>query len=119
MKVAELPDAARSSVSLTPRAFDRRLYTGMAVLAAAVVFVGFSRTFYLRAWFNTAPLSALRYAHGAVMTTWYVLFLAQAILISRHRVDIHRRLGIAAACSAAAMASSAMIPEELSDMPGP
>jgi hypothetical protein len=91
---------AAQSLEPTLRRFDHRLYAAMALLAAAVVLIGFSRTFYLRAWFDTPPLSALRYAHGVAMTAWYALFLTQVALISRRRVDIHRRLGIAAALAA-------------------
>lgn len=80
--------------------FERRFYTATALMTAAVVFIGFSQTFYLRLWFETPPLSVLRYAHGTVMTAWYGLFLAQVVLISRCRVDIHRRLGIVAAVTA-------------------
>jgi len=91
----------RSQSSTSPaRGFDRRMYLAMAGLAAVIVLIGFSRTFYLRAWFDTPPLSALRYAHGTVMTAWYALFLTQVVLISRRRTDIHRRLGIAAAVTA-------------------
>jgi len=89
---------AAKSLELTLRRFDHRLYAAMALLAAAVVLIGFSRTFYLRAWFDTPPLSALRYTHGAAMTAWYAL--SQVALISRRRVDIHRQLGIAAALTA-------------------
>ncbi|HVO48222.1 MAG TPA: hypothetical protein VMT29_18015 [Steroidobacteraceae bacterium] len=83
--------------------FDRRLYTAMGILAVAIVFVGFSRTFYLREWFGSPPLSTLRYLHGTLMTCWYVLFLTQILLVSRHRTDIHRRLGILAGLTAAAL----------------
>ncbi len=33
--------------------------------------------------------------HGAVMSSWLVLFFLQACLISARRVDLHRRLGLA------------------------
>jgi hypothetical protein len=102
MKQAEVPTASRSLTATTWR-FDRRLYTATGVLAALVVFVGFSRTFYLRTWFDVPPLSALRYLHGALMTTWYALFLSQVMLVSRRRVDLHRRLGIFTALTAAAI----------------
>ena len=52
------------------RGFDRRLYAAMGILALLVVLVGFSRSFYLRAWFDNPPLTALRYIHGALMTAW-------------------------------------------------
>ena len=72
-------------------------------VAALLVLVGFSRTFYLRAWFDAPPLSALRYRHGVLMTTWYALFLAQVLLVSRRRVDVHRQLGVFAVLVAAAI----------------
>jgi hypothetical protein len=98
-------DIATSSGGLAGRArtFDRRLYASIAIVAAAVVLVGFAPTFYLRKWFDVPPLSALRYLHGALMTTWYALFLAQVALVSRRRVDIHRRLGIFTALTAVAI----------------
>jgi len=98
---AASPDRSRSLGNA--QTFDRRLYVAMGILAAAVVFVGFSQTLYLRMWFDTPPLSVLRYAHGAVMTLWYSLFLAQVVLVSRHRVDLHRRLGIFGALTAVAL----------------
>jgi hypothetical protein len=101
------PEPAPSTRSLTRaatiRGFERRLYVAMGALGAAVVFVGFSQTFYLRTWFDTPPLSALRYAHGALMTLWYALFLTQVLLIARRRPDIHRRLGVLTAMTAAAL----------------
>lgn len=102
MKQAEVPTTYRI-VSGKAWTFDRRLYTTMGMLAVLVVLVGFSRTFYLRMWFDVPPLSALRYLHGVLMTAWYALFLAQVLLIHRRRADIHRRLGIFTALIAAAI----------------
>jgi uncharacterized membrane protein YozB (DUF420 family) len=75
----------------------------MGLLALLVVLIGFSRSFYLRTWFDNPPLSALRYLHGALMTAWYTLFVAQVALVSGRRVDLHRRLGILTALTAAAL----------------
>jgi hypothetical protein len=91
------------------RVFDRRLYTASAVVAAIVVLVGFSRTFYLRAWFETPPLSALRYVHGALMTLWYSLFLVQVTLVSRRRIDLHRRIGVLASVIALALVAAGIL----------
>ena len=102
MKQAEVPTTSRM-FAVKAGAFDRRLYTAIGILALLVVLVGFSRTFYLRMWFDVPPLSALRYLHGALMTTWYALFLAQVVLVSRRRVDMHRRLGIFTALTAVAI----------------
>lgn len=98
-----MPHTTVAVTASTTGRFDRRLYTAMALVAGLVVFVGFSRTFYLRMWFDVPPLSALRYLHGALMTLWFTLFLAQVLLVSRRRIGVHQRLGIGAALTAAAM----------------
>jgi hypothetical protein len=61
---------------------------------AALVFVGFARTFFLKYWFETPGLTKLLHLHGAVFTSWLVLHYTQARLIAARRVDLHRRLGI-------------------------
>jgi hypothetical protein len=43
------------------------------------------------------------HAHGALFTTWVVLFVVQTALISSRRVAVHRRLGVAGAVLAGAM----------------
>src|SRR5262245_14952931 len=65
----------------------------MAIAAAVAVFVGFYPTYYLRGRFQTTPLPFYLQVHGAVFTTWIVLFIAQTTLVAAHRVDLHRRLG--------------------------
>jgi hypothetical protein len=68
-----------------------------AALVAAAVLVGFARTFYLRGWFDLPPLTRAAHIHGVLWTAWLVLHYVQARLIAAHRVDIHKRLGIAGA----------------------
>ncbi|HUB94873.1 MAG TPA: hypothetical protein VL993_03095 [Stellaceae bacterium] len=68
-----------------------------------VVFIGFSRTYYLKAYFDSPPLTPLRIVHGAVFTTWMVLFIVQTGLVAANRRDIHRRLGLVGAGIAALM----------------
>src|SRR5438128_2503046 len=52
------------------RALTRRrkrlFYAGMAVAIVLIVFAGFSRTFYLRTYFQTQPLIPLLILHGVV-----------------------------------------------------
>lgn len=64
---------------------------GLAVFA--VIFVGFSRTFYLGFIFHARHLDWLLNLHGLLMTGWFVLFFVQVTLIGIHRVALHRRLG--------------------------
>jgi hypothetical protein len=70
---------------------------------AALVLAGFARTFYLRYWFDTPPITRLLYLHGALFTTWLALHFTQARLIAARRADLHRRLGIAGAVLGYAM----------------
>jgi len=87
------------------RVTGHRLYTWVAVAAALTVFVGFARTYYLKAFYSTPtpghPLSPLLHVHGLVMTAWFVLLLVQIRLVQVHRTDLHRRLGVAGVVLAA------------------
>ncbi|MGH8237684.1 MAG: hypothetical protein ACREXP_11775 [Steroidobacteraceae bacterium] len=80
---------------------SRRFYTLIALTMAAIVVIGFSRTFYLRAWFDVAPLTLRLHLHGIALTLWVVLFVAQARLIAVGRRRLHMSLGIAGAALAA------------------
>ena len=75
------------------RGFDRRFYLVASLIFLALVFWTFVRTFYLKLFFGTPPLSALVHIHGAVMTGWAVLLVVQTSLIATHRVRWHRRVG--------------------------
>jgi hypothetical protein len=69
-------------------------YTWVGVGTLLIVFIGFARTFYLKVVFGTRPLPFYLHLHGLIFTTWFVLFIVQARLVARHRIDLHRRLGI-------------------------
>jgi len=83
-----------NAIARPQRRFDRRLYLGASLIFFALVFWTFARTFYLKSFFRTPPLSALLHIHGAVMTGWVVLLVVQTSLIAAHRVQWHRRLGV-------------------------
>ena len=82
-------------------AVARAPYVWAGAGAALLVFAGFARTYYLKAVFGTRALPLLLHVHGAVMTLWFVLFLAQVCLVAGRRTDLHRRLGIIGALLAA------------------
>jgi hypothetical protein len=77
------------------RTAEHLFFSGMSALIALVVFVGFSRTYYLAGLFGAKPLAApIVHVHGAVFTSWIVLLLAQTSLVGTGHTRIHRRLGL-------------------------
>ena len=81
----------------TASAINRRFYTWVAVCAFLIIVAGFAHTYYLRLVFETKGLPLLLHLHGFLFTTWFVLFFIQARLVARHRVDLHRKLGVVGA----------------------
>jgi hypothetical protein len=90
-------------------AYDRIFYSGMALVMAITVFIGFAPTFYLRFYFHAPTVSGatsltrLAQLHGALFSSWVVLFIVQTSLVAKHKVAMHRRLGIAGVLLAAVM----------------
>jgi len=82
---------------------ERLFYTGMVVAIVITVFAGFSRTFYLRPYFQTQPLIPLLVLHGVVFSSWMVLLITQTTLIATKRTRTHMRLGIAGGVLASLM----------------
>lgn len=90
------------------RVAERRFYTGTAVIMLASMFLGFSRTFFLKPWFPEAAALApsepfFFYVHGVCFTAWFLLMVVQPLLIANRRVDLHRSLGWFGAVLAAAV----------------
>ena len=107
-----------------PRRGRTRLYRTAALLALAVVFVGFARTFFLKPFFHVPPpLSLLTIAHGTIMTAWFVLFIVQTQLVAAGNVRLHRKLGVAGMALAAlvllAGTTTAIVGARLGHSPGP
>lgn len=78
----------------------RKSYLGIAIVVALVLFAGFARNYYLRAWLGTRAITFMVHVHGLVMTAWVLLFLVQVLFIAKHRIAWHRRLGVAGAALA-------------------
>ena len=83
-----MPLAARASA-------ERRFFLGMALALFAAVFVGFSRSFFLRPLFPEwhSPSETIFYIHGAAYVGWIVLLVTQASLVTARRTDLHRIVG--------------------------
>jgi hypothetical protein len=73
----------------------RKYYISFAVVAALTVFIGFSRTYFLKGYFDAPSLSPLVHFHGLIFTSWILLFITQTSLVAAGRTDIHRKLGVA------------------------
>ena len=82
-------------------AAERRFYLGAAIGIVIVVLAGFSIDLDLLS--DMSSLSALVRMHGLVMFGWIALFVTQTVLVARHRVDWHRRLGVFGAALAASI----------------
>lgn len=97
-------------------------YITAGCIAALVVLVGFSRTYYLKSLFGTPPLSTLVHVHAVLFTGWVVLFITQARLIASQRRSLHMKLGILGFSLAAAMifvgAATAITAAKLGRPPG-
>jgi len=102
--------SATRPVSVTPPAkaisqqsTDARFFLIMAMASSAVVFLGFSRSYYLKSYFGTPPLRGLLHIHAMVFFTWMIFFVLQTALIASNRRSLHRLLGYAGGILACAM----------------
>jgi len=80
----------------------------MALAILLAIFLGFARTYFLRGLIpapTPAPLglTPLIHLHSLLFTGWVFLLLVQARLVAAKRIDVHRRLGMAATVLAAMM----------------
>ena len=74
-----------------------RFFQYAAIAMAAVVFIGFARTFFLKPLFPEAREFAAPepyfLLHGAVFTAWMLWLIMQATLVRGRRIELHRKLG--------------------------
>ena len=95
-----LNEQADMSSVLRPGRFTRKradniFFTTMSVIMLAIVFMGFASSYFLRgAAFSHLP-SLLVHLHGAVFSSWIILFVVQSSSISAGNVRLHRKLGFA------------------------
>jgi len=74
---------------------ERMFYSTMAFAILIVIFVGFSRTFYLRPYFFPERLIPLLILHGIIFSSWIALFVTQTALVATKKTSVHMKLGIA------------------------
>ena len=82
---------------------DRVFHTGLAIAFLLTAIAGFGPTYFFKPIHASPPLSSLLHVHGLVFTGWLVLLIVQTALVKAHRVDLHKRLGLAGAVLAAVM----------------
>jgi len=74
------------------RAARSKVYVGLALMIAAIVFVGFSRSFY-GTFIENATHPWIIHVHAAVYVGWLALLVAQTVLAARGDIATHRRVG--------------------------
>jgi hypothetical protein len=96
-------------MDIEPHVGSRRrsvFFVGMAAVLVLALFIGFSRTFFLKPLFDTPTLSPAFIVHGLFGTGWFVMLGAQAWLAKNGRIADHRKLGSYAPFLAAAITLS-------------
>ena len=88
-----LPSLTKMNLSSISQA-EHRYFTVAAVCVTVTVLAGFIPLYTLRLLHHDPNLTLLVHVHGLVMTAWIALFLTQTLLIARHHVAWHRRLGV-------------------------
>ena len=68
-----------------------------AFATVAIVFIGFSPTYWIPIITSPEPIRSLLHMHAALFFGWVVLFLVQSMLVRQNRLAAHRRIGKIAA----------------------
>jgi cytochrome bd-type quinol oxidase subunit 2 len=89
---------------------DRKFYPAMATVIAALVFAGFTPSFYARDWSGGAtPLAGPVLVHGVAGTLFVLVLTVQSWLIAAGRESWHRTLGSWGALLAMAFVLSGIV----------
>jgi FtsH-binding integral membrane protein len=80
---------------LNRRQYEHYFFSITAALMLLVVLSGFAKSYFLAGVFRAPLPSPVLHFHGAAFTLWILLVIAQTSFVAAHRVDIHRRLGVA------------------------
>jgi len=84
-----------AAAAAATRGVNRRLLLAFTCMLVAIFFVGFAHSYYLRPWFaQRHVLPGVVHVHGILMSAWVVLFVVQVLLAYRHRLALHRRVGL-------------------------
>lgn len=99
-----MTDTNSSIAGVSTQATSRdKFFLGMSVLLLLILLAGFSRTLYLRLFFEVPAIPSYLHVHGATVTAWFVWLIVQASLVNVSRIDVHRRIGMLGALIGAAV----------------
>jgi hypothetical protein len=84
---------ATTAAAIPRTAPRRRLYVGLAVLAAVIAFVGFWPPYFGPLLAGTVDKTLIIHFHAAVYVGWLAIFVTQAVLAATGRVASHIKLG--------------------------
>jgi hypothetical protein len=83
------------------RSPDGKLFLAAAVGFPLLILIGYFKSYYFSAFFDSKPLAnSLVHLHGVVMTLWVIFFAAQIRLARSKNIRLHRSLGTAGAALA-------------------
>lgn len=84
-----------TNANFLKKTFDRKLFWATAFLFPIFIFIGFSKSYYLSAFFDTRPFAnGLVHLHGIVMTLWVLFFSVQIALVRTKNIRLHMTLGM-------------------------
>jgi uncharacterized membrane protein YozB (DUF420 family) len=83
-----------------------RFFVAVALVMLVINFIGFAPSYFIKPVFDTPALPWRTHVHGALFTSWFVLFAVQAVLVRRREMRLHRRLGRVGALLAVLMVLS-------------
>ncbi len=94
---AVVADVPLSSVARAPRRTPPRklhsYFVAFALVFAAIVLTGFSRTFFLPMARGTLAKPLIVHVHGAFFFAWTGLLVTQAVFAATKRLRLHRKVG--------------------------
>ncbi|MEZ5344584.1 MAG: hypothetical protein R2681_03415 [Pyrinomonadaceae bacterium] len=77
------------------KAFEKKIFWATAFLFPILMFIGFSRTYYLGYFFDAPALTnAIVHTHGIVMSLWVLFFCVQIALVRTRNIKVHMTLGM-------------------------
>jgi len=82
-----------SNVSKRPMHY---FFVYMACLFPVLVLLGFTPS-YMMVYSGAAQLHWFAHVHGAIMSSWLIVFLVQSVLAAKGNLKFHRKLGLFAA----------------------